>query len=358
MIMAASVILWWPVLSPAARAAAGRLPVQLLYLFVVGCPWSWSPSSSRWPTACSTRTTRPRPRVWERLTPARRPASGRAHHVDSRRARLPGAISVVFFRWQAAGGRRRGSARSWRLAMAASAPRALDLDAVVAVFLLMTIGNIVSATGSGLACPDWPLCHGSLIPPLQPDVLIEYSHRLAALAASLLLVATIVTTLAWRARGERARGHRAAGAARHPDRAGRRHGAAQAAPSDQHGASGERSADLRRAAAAGGGRGVRPGRSVSGRPSSAGSPARDSACCSSSSRWGVMSGIRARDSPVPTSRCAAATSCPATGWQPSTGSTAGSASSCSASSPSSPLPPGGHRWRCRPPRHARWRCCR
>ncbi|HEX7787963.1 MAG TPA: COX15/CtaA family protein, partial [Methylomirabilota bacterium] len=67
---------------------------------------------------------------------------------------------------------------------------------VAAVFVLMTLGNVVSATGSGLACPDWPLCHGSLIPPLRADVLIEYSHRLAALGASVLIVATVVATLA------------------------------------------------------------------------------------------------------------------------------------------------------------------
>jgi heme A synthase len=67
--------------------------------------------------------------------------------------------------------------------------------AVVAVFFLMTLGNVVSATGSGLACPDWPLCHGSIIPPLRADVLIEYGHRLAALAATVLIVATTVLTL-------------------------------------------------------------------------------------------------------------------------------------------------------------------
>jgi len=74
-------------------------------------------------------------------------------------------------------------------------PSAFGWAAVAAVFLLMTVGNVVSATGSGLACPDWPLCHGRFIPPLRTDVLIEYSHRAVAAVASILLVCTIVATL-------------------------------------------------------------------------------------------------------------------------------------------------------------------
>jgi cytochrome c oxidase assembly protein subunit 15 len=66
------------------------------------------------------------------------------------------------------------------------------------MFALIVVGSIVRTTGSGLACPDWPLCHGRLIPPLQFNILIEWFHRLLALVVGLGLLATAGWTFARR----------------------------------------------------------------------------------------------------------------------------------------------------------------
>ena len=49
--------------------------------------------------------------------------------------------------------------------------------ALLAAVGQVTLGGVVRLTDSGLGCPDWPLCHGKLIPPAEFHTLIEYSHR-------------------------------------------------------------------------------------------------------------------------------------------------------------------------------------
>lgn len=58
----------------------------------------------------------------------------------------------------------------------------------VAVFLLILWGAIVRNAGAGLACPDWPLCQGHVIPPMEGLVLLEYSHRLLAAVVGFLML--------------------------------------------------------------------------------------------------------------------------------------------------------------------------
>ena len=71
----------------------------------------------------------------------------------------------------------------------------LTVVTAVATLALIGVGALVRTTGSGLGCPDWPLCHGALLPPLQKGPLIEYSHRSLASLVGVLIVATAITTL-------------------------------------------------------------------------------------------------------------------------------------------------------------------
>jgi protoheme IX farnesyltransferase len=79
--------------------------------------------------------------------------------------------------------------------------RALSVATAVVTYALVVLGGVVRVSGSGLGCPDWPLCHGRALPPLDLHAIIEYSHRTTASLASALVVLTAVFAwLAWRKR--------------------------------------------------------------------------------------------------------------------------------------------------------------
>ena len=75
--------------------------------------------------------------------------------------------------------------------------RYLAALSALATYALIVLGGTVRATNSGLACPDWPRCHGQFIPPLETNILIEWSHRLAAASVGLLIVATAIAAWLW-----------------------------------------------------------------------------------------------------------------------------------------------------------------
>jgi heme A synthase len=63
-------------------------------------------------------------------------------------------------------------------------------------YLLLVMGGVVCVTGSGLGCPDWPMCYGKIIPPVDMGAIIETTHRLLAALTSPLIVA--VAIMGWR----------------------------------------------------------------------------------------------------------------------------------------------------------------
>ena len=63
----------------------------------------------------------------------------------------------------------------------------------IATLLLMAVGSATRVMNAGLACPDWPLCYGQLVPTQQMNlqVFLEWFHRLDASLIGLSTLALV-----------------------------------------------------------------------------------------------------------------------------------------------------------------------
>jgi len=81
--------------------------------------------------------------------------------------------------------------------------RRLAYLAVGVTFLLVIVGGIVRISDSGLGCgaegsgtDGWPLCGGRVVPLIDANMVVEYSHRV--LAGTLAVVIGVLALVAWR----------------------------------------------------------------------------------------------------------------------------------------------------------------
>jgi cytochrome c oxidase assembly protein subunit 15 len=62
---------------------------------------------------------------------------------------------------------------------------------LLATFILIVAGGLVTSTGSGLSVPDWPLSYGKFFPPMIGGIRFEHTHRvIAGIVGILTLVLT------------------------------------------------------------------------------------------------------------------------------------------------------------------------
>ena len=81
--------------------------------------------------------------------------------------------------------------------------RRLALATLATTFVLVIVGGIVRVSDSGLGCGPagsglngWPFCNGDVVPGVNLNSIIEYSHRMLAGIVGIMMVALAV--LAWR----------------------------------------------------------------------------------------------------------------------------------------------------------------
>lgn len=93
-----------------------------------------------------------------------------------------------------------GAAGGRTAARLRQAIRLLSWHLVVALVALVVIGGATRVMDAGLACPDWPLCYGSLLPGgrMNLQVFLEWFHRLDAFVVGVALLVLAGASLGWR----------------------------------------------------------------------------------------------------------------------------------------------------------------
>jgi heme a synthase len=81
--------------------------------------------------------------------------------------------------------------------------RRLVLATGIATFVLIIVGGVVRVSDSGLGCGPagsgfhgWPFCNGDVVPGVDLNSIIEYTHRVLAIVVGFMLLAIFV--MAWR----------------------------------------------------------------------------------------------------------------------------------------------------------------
>jgi heme A synthase len=81
--------------------------------------------------------------------------------------------------------------------------RKLALATLVATFVLIIVGGVVRVSDSGLGCGPagsgfhgWPFCNGDVVPGVDLNSVIEYTHRVLAIVVGFMILGLFV--MAWR----------------------------------------------------------------------------------------------------------------------------------------------------------------
>jgi heme A synthase len=81
--------------------------------------------------------------------------------------------------------------------------RRLVLATAIATFVLIIVGGVVRVSDSGLGCGPagsgfhgWPFCNGDVVPGVDLNSIVEYTHRVVAIVVGFMILAIFVQ--AWR----------------------------------------------------------------------------------------------------------------------------------------------------------------